>query len=95
MHYNFSRPRPFAVASILAHAPECSGVYGISSAQEWIFIGQTDNIRQELMRCCEDPDTELTDRQPTGFSFELCGAAGRNFRYVQLVRQYRPACNDR
>jgi hypothetical protein len=91
--YKLSNPRPFAKTSILAHAPECSGIYGISNAREWIFIGQTDNIQQQLLELLQGVNQGLGSYHPTGFSFEVCAQGERHGRLGQLVRQYVPACN--
>jgi hypothetical protein len=42
-------PRPFVPGAIQAYAPMASGVYGISNALEWIYIGETDDIRGALL----------------------------------------------
>jgi hypothetical protein len=41
-------PRSFTPISVRANAPTASGIYGISNAREWIFIGETDNIQASL-----------------------------------------------
>jgi len=33
-------PRPFVPGSIQTYAPMASGVYGISNALKWLYIGQ-------------------------------------------------------
>lgn len=42
-------PRSFTPVSVRANAPTASGIYGISNAREWIFIGETDNIQASLL----------------------------------------------
>ena len=37
--------RPLTSAGVHRYAPAVSGVYGISNAREWIYIGETDNIQ--------------------------------------------------
>jgi hypothetical protein len=66
-----------------------SGVYGISNAREWIYIGSTDNIHAELLSRLEEGGG-LGERQPTGFVFEVCDRAARPARQDRLVREYRP-----
>lgn len=94
MQYKLSTPRPFAKSSILAHAPECSGVYGITNAHEWIYIGQTDNIQQQLLNHLNFPGQVLSSHRPTGFSFEVCGQGHRGGRLEQLLKHYVPSCSD-
>ena len=75
------------------YAPVASGVYGISNAREWIYIGQADNIQDALLNHLQDLSTSLLERQPTGFVFELCDGARRPARQDRLVFEYEPVCN--
>ena len=86
-------PRPFTPGAIQMHAPVASGVYGISNAREWIYIGQADNIQDALLNHLQDLSTSLMERQPTGFVFELCDGARRPARQDRLVFEYEPVCN--
>jgi hypothetical protein len=86
-------PRSFTAVSVREHAPTASGVYGISNAIEWIYIGETDNIRDTLLGHLRELDTSLLKRQPTGFVFEVCDRAKRPARQDRLVLEYEPACN--
>lgn len=87
--------RLFSETSIRNNAPETSGVYGISNAAEWIFIGETSNIQASLMEHLEETNTRLANRKPTGFTYEKCSPAERIQRQDALVRQYEPFCNRR
>jgi hypothetical protein len=86
-------PRSFNAASVRANAPAASGIYGISSAIEWIYIGETDDIQASLLSHLQDSDSALMKRRPTGFVFEICGPAGRPARRDRLVLEYGPVCN--
>jgi len=86
-------PRSFTAASVRAHAPPVSGVYGISNAAEWIYIGETDNIREALLEHLQSSGTPLLNRQPTGFVFEVCDRAARPARQDRLVFEYEPTGN--
>ena len=86
-------PAPFIARAIQSHAPVASGVYGISNAREWIYIGQADNIQGALLAHLQDVDTSLMKRQPAGFVFELCAGARRSARQDRLIFEYEPACN--
>ena len=86
-------PRPLTAGAVHTYAPAESGVYGISNAREWIYIGETDNIQNTLLTHLQDCDTSLMQRQPTGFVFEVCGRERRPARQVCLVHEYDPACN--
>jgi hypothetical protein len=80
---------------VRANAPAASGIYGISNAREWIYIGESDNIQASLMHDLEKGDSALLKRFPTGFVFELCVAADRQSRQDRLSLEYEPVCNRR
>jgi hypothetical protein len=79
--------------SIRAHAPAASGVYGISNARQWIYIGVADDIRQALMEHLSKSGTAIKSHVPTGFSYEMCDPQMRTGRFDRLVVQYDPVCN--
>ena len=88
-------PRSFTPISVRANAPVASGIYGISNAREWIFIGETDNIQASLLHDLQRGHSALLSRLPTGFVFELCDAANRRARQDRLILEYEPVCNRR
>ena len=87
-------PRRLLPEAVKTYAPSVSGVYGISNAQEWIFIGETDNIQGALLDHLGQSNTPLMNRQPTGFVFEICDPASRWTRLDRLVSEYAPCCNQ-
>jgi hypothetical protein len=86
-------PRPFTPEAIHTYAPVTPGVYGISNAREWIFIGEADNIQGALLDHLQDRSASLMKRQPAGFVFEVCGGWKRSDRQGRLVLEYGPVCN--
>jgi excinuclease UvrABC nuclease subunit len=86
-------PRSFKASSVREHAPTLSGVYGITNALEWIYIGETDNIQETLLGHLRESDTSLRGRQPTGFVFEVCDQAKRPARQNHLILEYEPTYN--
>lgn len=86
-------PQSFTPRSVRENAPTASGVYGISNAFEWIYIGETDNIQDALLGHLRQLDTSILGRQPTGFVFEVCDRATRPARQDRLVLEYQPTCN--
>lgn len=86
-------PRAFTSTGVRMFAPMASGVYGISNAREWIYIGEADNIQGALLAQLADLHTSLMKRQPTGFVFEVCESAHRPVRQDRLILEYEPACN--
>ena len=93
MPFNQFTPRKFTPDAIHMYAPMTSGVYGISNAREWIYIGETDNIQGALLTHLQRLETALMKRGPTGFVFEICDQARRSSRQDRLVVEYGPACN--
>lgn len=93
MPFNQFVPRNFTTDSVHTYAPVASGVYGISNAQEWIYIGETDNIQSSLLAHLHELNTTLKKREPTGFVFEVCDQACRASRQDRLVTEYGPTCN--
>lgn len=73
-------PRSLTPTSVRANAPPVSGVYGISNALRWIYIGESDNIRFSLLVHLRQGDPALTKRQPE--------------RHARLVAEYEPAWNQ-
>ncbi|MBZ5632168.1 MAG: hypothetical protein LAO55_03490 [Acidobacteriia bacterium] len=93
MPFNQFTPRNFTPDAIQMYAPVTSGVYGISNAREWIYIGETDNIQGALLTHLQGLKTALMKREPTGFVFEACNESNRSTRQDRLVAEYGPACN--
>ncbi len=93
MPFNQFMPRNFTPDAVQTYAPVTSGVYGISNAREWIYIGETDNIQSSLLAHLENQKTALMKREPTGFVFEVCDQARRSGRQDRLVHEYGPSCN--
>lgn len=86
-------PRTFSSAGIQMYAPAAAGVYGISNASEWIYIGETGNIQSSLMAHLQEPGSTMMRRVPTGFVFEICDGSRRPSRQGRLVQEYGPVCN--
>ena len=83
----------FTAPSVRKNAPARSGVYGLSCAREWIYVGHTDNIQDALMRHLMEGLPVGEAEQPTGFTFELCSLEARIARQDRLVRELEPARN--
>jgi hypothetical protein len=95
MPFNQLIPQPLNTRMVHAQAPPVSGLYGISNAREWIYIGETDNIRGALLAHLLDLGASVMQMQPTGFVFEVCDQVSRPARQDRLVQEYEPACNRR
>ena len=86
-------PHAFSLAAIRTHVPAGPGVYGISNAREWIYIGQTDNLQTALLGHLAEENTAMKARMPTGFSCESCDPALMSTRQDRLVMEYEPMFN--
>jgi hypothetical protein len=88
MPFDSHFPRSFTPASIRVNAPAAAGIYGISNARCWIFIGQADNIQAALMDHLYQ--SQIVNEAPTGFVFECCGTGDQPARRLRLIREYGP-----
>jgi hypothetical protein len=88
-------PRSFSTFSVRNYAPVASGVYGLSNASQWLYVGESDNIQAALMAHLSDPDSELMKLAPKGFVVEICDRSKRLLRQDRLVGEYKPVCNER
>ncbi len=93
MPFDQGFPRPFTASSVREYAPAESGVYAVSNAREWIYIGAAGNVQEALLLHLQEPGTALLKHEPTGFVFEACDPATRSNRLDRLVREYDPPCN--
>lgn len=85
--------RSFTASSIDRNAPSASGVYGLSNARQWIYVGEATDIHAELRRHLLNQQGEIGRLAPSGFTFELCHASDRAGRRSQLVTELNPAVN--
>jgi hypothetical protein len=74
-------------------APTLAGVYGLSNAREWIFVGESENIKASLLSHLQAANRAVADRAPTGFTFEVCSAPARFARQDRLIQELEPVCN--
>ena len=84
------RCNSFTRQSILANAPPSSGVYGLVNFDRQIFIGESDNIREALLRHESETDFKSHGLKPTGFTFELCSAELRKLWAAELIARFQP-----
>ena len=85
----------FSPVSVHRNAPSQAGVYGLSNAREWVFVGASYDIRATLMEHLGEGDTALKSRVPTGFTFEVCHPSQSATRLSRLVSELSPVCNQR
>ena len=80
----------FTRETILRFAPPTSGVYGLFSFDCQIFIGESANIREALLRHEGETDFQSRHLRPTGFTFEPCEAEIRKRKANELVAKFHP-----
>lgn len=93
MSFSDCAPRSFTVVSIRKNAPESAGVYGLSNNRDWLFIGETNNIRASLLEHLNEVNTPLSAQRPTGFAYEVCSLPDSITRQRALSRHLKPVCN--
>jgi hypothetical protein len=87
--------RAFTLTSVDRNAPAASGVYGLSNAHHWIYVGETGNIQAELFRHLRHGSEFLKEQNPSGFAFEVCSAEHRMERHNRLLFELEPIGNLR
>ena len=81
------------MTSVNRNAPAESGVYGLSNAIQWIYVGETANIQAELFELLQSPNKLTADYAPSGFTFERSSAEHRLERWNRLVLELDPIGN--
>jgi hypothetical protein len=74
-------PHPFTANGVQCYAPMGPGIYGMSNAREWVFIGQSEDIRSALLEHLRGMDSVILQWEPTGFVFETCSGERRQTRH--------------
>jgi hypothetical protein len=91
--FNNHGNRSFTAMSVDKNAPPASGVYGLSDARHWIYVGETANIHADLAQHLRSPNLFLQEHAPSGFTFELSDAGQRSERRDRLVVELDPIGN--
>ena len=92
---------PFTEASVILNAADGSGVYALHGthvlhgAQTYIFLGETKNIRAQLIQHLRANDPCMALFRDLTFSYELVAPVALSLRWAELVREFRPVCNER
>lgn len=80
----------FTKEAILAWAPPTSGVYGLFNFDCQVFIGESANIQEALLRHVSETDFQSRHLRATGFTFEPCTAELRKHKAAELITRFRP-----
>jgi|SRR5580700_512560 predicted GIY-YIG superfamily endonuclease len=82
----------FTPNSVRAHAPNSSGVYGIFSSSQWIYVGACTDIQRRLLAHLDDTESCIKRFSPTGFIFEVQPELSRSARQDALIRELPVQC---
>lgn len=85
---------PYNEETIKAKAPETSGIYGLYNIQKWVYIGEADNIREQLLVHKRNANSEICLQGPTAFTFEPCPAERRAKRREELIAEWKPVITE-
>jgi hypothetical protein len=85
---------PFTFEAVREKAPNASGVYRLCTPQRWVYIGDSDDIRQSLFRLLNQPRESMTRLGPLSFSLELAPASERHALQQGMVTELEPVCTD-
>jgi cell division septation protein DedD len=80
----------FTREAILGCAPPSSGVYGLFNSDCQLFIGESANIQEALLRHQNESEFHSRHLQPTGFTFEPCAEELRKSKAAEMIAKYRP-----
>ena len=72
-------------------APNASGLFRIYSPARWVYVGESDDIRQSLFQLLNDSPSWMDRFGPLSFSFERVPAAERAAHQQAAVQALRPA----
>lgn len=81
---------PFEGAIVEKSVPAVSGVYGLHTQRQQLFVGEAADLRATLLLHWNELGNLFLGRQPTHFSFEVCDADTRAQRVQQLIAKHRP-----
>jgi cell division septation protein DedD len=80
----------FTKEAILACVPPTSGVYGLFNFDCQVFIGESADIQEALLRHVNETDFQSRHLRATGFTFEPCAAELRKPKAAELIARFRP-----
>jgi len=83
----------FTRASVLSNAVEQSGVYVLQAETAWVYVGETENVRAQLLAHLDGDNLCIAMHPILTFSYELVSPVIRKWRRDDLAREYRPICN--
>ncbi|MGH7305633.1 MAG: hypothetical protein ACRELZ_20305 [Candidatus Rokuibacteriota bacterium] len=86
---------PFSTSSILLNAPHESGVYALFNKTTWVYVGESRNIRAQLMGHLNGDIACIAMFPSLTFSYELLLPLICPWRLSEVISELRPVCNTR
>jgi cell division septation protein DedD len=80
----------FSPEVIRACVPTSSGVYGLFNFSYQLLIGESDNLRDALLRHLGEGERTPRRYRPSRFTFQLCPAAERKRKAAALIEEFQP-----
>jgi len=80
----------FSSDVIRACVPPSSGVYGLFNFNHQLFIGESDNLQEALLRHRNQSDSQARRHRPSMFAFQLYPADMRKRKTAELIERFRP-----
>jgi len=80
----------FTYAGVHA-APNVSGLYTIFSPRQWVYIGESDDIRRSLYALLNESSVWMDRFGPLSFSFERLSGFQRATSKRRMVEELKPA----
>jgi len=82
---------PFQNAIVERIVPAVSGVYGLHTRHQQLFIGEAADLCQALLLHRKEAEKLFRGHQPSYFSFEICESNLRANRAQALIADYHPS----
>ena len=82
---------PLTFEAVREKVPNASGVYELYTAGQWVYVGESDDIRQSLFRHLNAPSASMNRFGPLSFSFERLPRAERAGCQHALEEALNPA----
>ena len=72
MKYPAGETYAFGFRAVQDKAPSTAGLYAIFTSRRWLYVGESDDIRQSLFQCLNNPEAGWwAERRPLSFAFEM------------------------
>ncbi len=94
MPLNHPNVYQFSEKSVEMNAPPAPGLYGLLSSEDWIYVGESDNIRARLLGHLRGDNACISLRQPPFFTYVIAPDHTVS-RQNKMIRQLNPRCNEK